>query len=233
MTRTLQLLILVWRGRKYYHCYDNLSLASSSLHQCSHLKNSATANVIPSTTYAVFYVFRDPALLVRVRENIAPYFPSTPLQPPAEARALLNHKSMVKEPLLSSIYAETLRLHVNAYSAVTSPHEDARLGKWFLPKNTLAVLNSEISHMDTDFWNTQGQRHPVTSFWADRFLVDPRDPSSGPMRPELKPEKQAVPAPVSSRDGEAYFSTKGLEGSWFPYGGKWIAASPVLENIRC
>jgi cytochrome P450 len=52
-------------------------------------------------------------------------------------------------------------------------------------------------------------KHPLSEFWADRFLV----PS---------PQDKAKPPPtgagmkgVSSRE----FSLRGLEGSWLPYGG--------------
>lgn len=129
----------------------------------------------------------------------------------------LDHKEVVKEPLLSSVYAETLRVYVNVYAVVTSPHEDVRLGQYFLPKKTLAVMNSAISHMDTEFWNTQGQRHPVQSFWAERFLVDPKNPSSGPVRPECRSMKPGV---SSAQEAGSYFTTQDLDGSWYPYGGK-------------
>lgn len=153
---------------------------------------------------------KQPELLEQVRQRIALYSGPEPVE---------GNRNISEDPLLSSIYAETLRLYVDAYSVVTSPHEDARVGQWLLPKNTPAVLNTAISHMDKGFWNTQDMRHPVEEFWAERFLVDPADPSSGPARRECRPTK-----PTPSVHGEKpYFSTSGLEGSWFPFGGEILS----------
>lgn len=179
---------------------------------------SAVANSVPTTLYAVFHVFRQPELLNRVRQSIALYSGSGPGQ-------VEGNKNVSEDPLLSSIYAETLRLYIDAYAVVTSPHEDTRVGQWLLPKGTLAVLNTAISHMDKSFWNTQHMRHPVDAFWAERFLVDPADPSSGPARMECRPPKSNPPA----GSDKPYFSVSGIEGSWFPFGGKLLY--PALGKL--
>ncbi|KAF2807344.1 uncharacterized protein BDZ99DRAFT_500567 [Mytilinidion resinicola] len=58
----------------------------------------------------------------------------------------------VQNPLLSSIYAETLRLHVKSYFVASSPHADVALDRWWLPEGEIALVNSSISHMDERFW---------------------------------------------------------------------------------
>ncbi len=169
-----------------------------------------------------FHIFRDPLLLARVRETLSDLFSNCPAMD-------INPSKLEKEPLLSSLYAETLRLYVKTYFVVSSPHHDVDLGRWWLPKGRIGLMNAGISQMDGSYWNTQGDAHPVESFWADRFLVDPADPNSGPINPAFRdsdlvhPEKAAV-------DGKPYFSMDGLEGAWFPYGGK-ISDSPPPRAI--
>lgn len=165
-------------------------------------------------------MLRQPELLERVRQRIALYSSSGP-------EHVEDNKNMSEDPLLSSIYAETLRLYIDAYAVVTSPHEDTRVGQWLLPKGTLAVLNTAISHMDKTFWNTQDMRHPVDAFWAERFLVDPADPSSGPARMECRPPKST---PLAGTD-KPYFSVTGLDGSWFPFGGEMLCPVPGQSLI--
>ncbi|KAJ2996335.1 hypothetical protein NUW58_g1007 [Xylaria curta] len=167
-------------------------------------------NVVLSAMFSAFHIFKDTDLLDRVRQDLHKYLGQSNVfdaDPPRLAKEM---------PLLSSIYAETLRLYIKVYSVYSSPHEDVELGKWRLPKGALAILNSEPSHMNSNFWNTKNGEHPVESFWSDRFLVDPSDPDSGPVSPSLrkpstKLDKQTGKGPI--------FSTEGCEGAWIPYGG--------------
>jgi cytochrome P450 len=62
--------------------------------------------------------------------------------------------------------------------------------------------------------------HPVGTFWADRFLINPRDVSSGPISPAVRETQTGwTAAQRADGDGEPFYSTEGLEASWFPYGG--------------
>jgi cytochrome P450 len=120
------------------------------------------------------------------------------------------------------VYAEILRLYTNIYVMVSSPQDDVALGRWSLPKDAIALLNSSVAHKDASFWNTSGGAHPVDSFWSDRFLVTQQDPSTGPINPELRkvwPAKKTPPIQVGDSDGKPSFSAEGLEASYFPYGG--------------
>jgi hypothetical protein len=107
---------------------------------------------------------------------------------------------------------------------VSAPADaDVHLGRWLLPRGSVGVLNSGISHMDTTFWNTRNGQYPVTEFWAGRFLVDPHDPESGPINPAHRQGPYSRPS--DQQDGESedtpFFSMEGTEGSWFPYGGMY------------
>ncbi|KAK0616091.1 cytochrome P450 [Bombardia bombarda] len=180
---------------------------------------AANFNAVSGATLAGFHIFQDRVLLQRLRDEIEAHF-----EPGSDA--LLDRadpKDLLKLPLLSAIYAETLRLHVKVFFMASSPHDNVSLGKWKLPKGGIALVNSSISHTDVSLWNTKNGLHPLDSFWADRFLIDPADPLSGPVKPEAR---TAASRHASVRgDGgvnateRPYFSTEGLDGAWIPYGG--------------
>lgn len=160
---------------------------------------------------SAFHIFKDKDLLARVRHDLQQCTGDRPV------RDIEPHQLEKGMPLLSSVYAETLRLYIKLHSVYSSPHEDVDLGTWKLPKGSPVILSSEPSHMDATFWNTQDGRHPVGSFWADRFIVDPSDPESGPVRPECR---KPLVRPEKYEEMKPYFSTQGCEGAWIPYGGK-------------
>lgn len=178
---------------------------------------AAGSNTVPSVSIACLHIFRDPVLLKRIRDEVDEAFPT------AEDLASASHHQLLKLPLLCSIFAETLRLYVKVFFGFSSPHEDAILGKYRLPKAQLGLWNSDLPHNDDTFWNTKGGRYPINTFWADRFIIDPNDPESGPIRPELR--KREVKAGLMGTDetdgNKPFFSTEGLDGAWVPYGGEF------------
>ncbi|KAI1457886.1 Pfs, NACHT and ankyrin domain protein [Annulohypoxylon moriforme] len=174
---------------------------------------ASVGNLVPTTMLSVYHIFRDRGLLRRVRHDLQEYL-STQTQTIHE----LDPQQLAKDvPLLSSIYAETMRLYIRIYSMYSSPHEEVHVGKWKLPKGALALVTSHPNHMDASFWNTRDGKHPVETFWADRFMVDPFDPSSGPINPKCN---DTLPRPKeASSDQKPYFSMEGCQGAWLPYGG--------------
>ncbi|GAW10852.1 hypothetical protein ANO14919_001870 [Xylariales sp. No.14919] len=98
----------------------------------------------------------------------------------------VGHKALTDIPILSSVYAEILRLYTNIYVMVSSSQDDVTLGRWRLPKNAIGLLNSSASHHDSQFWNTANGAHPVGDFWAGRLLINPQDSSSGPINPAIR-----------------------------------------------
>lgn len=171
------------------------------------LKLRLLTNTNPSAMMALWHIYKDGDILRRVRNELEGISPSM---------KGIDPKRLLKAPLLLSIYAETLRLYIKTYVMVSSPHSDVSLGKWRLPRGKLGLLNSGLSHMDEEFWNTKGGLHPVDSFWADRFLIYPSDSSSGPINPALRTGQRSDRAPNQG----VYYSTEGIEASWFPYGGE-------------
>ncbi|KAI2471074.1 Pfs, NACHT and ankyrin domain protein [Annulohypoxylon bovei var. microspora] len=182
----------------------------------------ATSNAASATSLAAFHIFRDRDLLSRVRSELKAGLPG-----------LLETKQLNKLPLLSSIYAETLRLYSSVFLMVASPPDtDIPLGKWIFPRRSFGLVSPALAHMDENFWNTKDDLYPVDTFWADRFLVYPGNPASGPIKPECRKQK------VEDRgDGEPYYSSEGLEGSWIPYGagagmcpGRFLAKDAIIST---
>ena len=119
---------------------------------------------------------------------------------------------MERNPLLLSMYAETLRFDVQIHISRTSPHRQYSIGNLFVPKNKLMLINTWLAHTDVTVWKTKQDNFPLNDFWAQRFLIDPEAPSSGPT-------KRRLPSHQRTEAEEAHFSTEGLEGAWTPYGG--------------
>lgn len=162
---------------------------------------------------SAFHIFKDPVLLDRVRKDVEGFF--------GENYVLdIDPNKLIKENLLSSVYAETLRLHVKTYFMVSSPHKDVHLGRWSLPKGGIGLMNAGVSHMDEIFWNSRGDEHPVTSFWADRFIIDPTDSQSGPVSPHARDSDLDKLYEAGDGNTTPFFSMSGTEGAWFPYGGE-------------
>jgi cytochrome P450 len=88
---------------------------------------------------------------------------------------------------------------------------------WAINKNERLSIASSNEAMDERIWNvgSDSDPHPLEEFWADRFLVYPNDPNSGPLKARQAPKS---PETVEGR-GEPRFSPEGLENSWIPFSG--------------
>lgn len=136
-------------------------------------------NVVPSAMLVLLHVLRDRGnVLPRVRAEVCAAVDSDSLDVDLD-------KLLHAAPLLSSVYAETLRLHARAHITRSSPHAEVTLESWRLPRGRVCLVNSYASHRDEGFWNTRGGAFPLNQFWAERFLVYPGDPESGPIRADV------------------------------------------------
>lgn len=113
------------------------------------------------------------------------------------------------------MYAETLRFGVQIHIPRNAPHHELEVGGVRIQKNKLVMANTWLAHMDEAVWNTKGGEMPLDEFCAERFLVDPEDPSSGPSKERVS----TTPNQKAKNDG-VRFSTDGLEGGWIPFGGR-------------
>ncbi|KAK8069263.1 cytochrome p450 domain-containing protein [Apiospora phragmitis] len=92
-------------------------------------------NVVSTSMFSAFHVFKDKNLLARVQQEIGEF---------ASADGSLKdtdpHKLGKDATVLLSVYAETLRKYIKVYYSVYSaPHEDVDLGRWVLPRGALAI----------------------------------------------------------------------------------------------
>lgn len=120
---------------------------------------------------------------------------------------------------MQSIYAETLRLRMGLLINRTSQSKEVRMGPWRFPPNAPIAISTTTAATNAEIWNDARGKHPLDRFWADRFLVFPDDPESGPLRKPLR-VLNAKKLPTASGDAASAptFSLDGLAGGWIPYG---------------
>ncbi|KAK7698161.1 hypothetical protein SLS64_012836 [Diaporthe eres] len=177
--------------------YDHAAIASQDFGAIWAVRNSITA-----ASWSIFEIYRDPELLASVRAEV-------------DACALKREDGsihfdidqLLRLPVLQAVYAETLRLRMHFYIIRMPDTVDMSIRDWIIPRQKVVVASTTVAHMDTEAWDTGLQNeHPLDQFWIGRFLKCPPGSEKG----EAKAQTTAI-APE--------FSTKGLEGSWIPYGG--------------
>lgn len=111
---------------------------------------------------------------------------------------------LLRLPVLQAVYAETLRLRMHFYIIRMPDRVDMNIRDWIIPRQKVVVTSTTVAHMDREVWDTGLENeHPVDQFWIGRFLKYPQESDGSNSKGTSSPE----------------FSTKGLEGSWVPYGG--------------
>lgn len=187
----------------------------------------ANINVHPMAIWTILEVFRDKSLLARVRAELqAANLTGMKLRDKTEQLSSL--------PLLQSIYAEVLRLRVELQSVFYSEHEEIQINQWRFPRKSVILAPIGPAHRDANFWNTRDGAKPLDTFWADRFLVYPNDPQSGP-------QKKRPSGGFSNRlpdhpdRAEPKFVGSGLANSYMPFGvgervcpGRFFAKREIL-----
>lgn len=164
----------------------------------------------------ILEVVQRPALLERVRAEIAPHIDPSSLK--RHGHPSIDIGGLCQEPLIQSIYAEVLRVHNGTVIARVPQTSDFSINGWAFTKGDPIMVSSYDTAREPSVWNqgTSEEPHPVDEFWPERFLVDPKNPASGPTR-----RSQAEPsaAPQTIEGAAPYFSLEGTSGSWVPYGG--------------
>lgn len=182
---------------------------------------SSNANAISCAIWMLLEIYRDPRLLARVAEEVASaQRPSTD----GDGPVAFDIVKLCEGPFLQSVYAETLRLRISLLISRVPEDDDFHLGEWILRKNVVITMSTVIAAMNEGLWSSggEGNPHPLGKFWAERFLVYPDRPQSGPVRKHTASAEDAqVKAPVLDppRSTTPEFSIDGLAGGWIPYGG--------------
>jgi len=169
-------------------------------------------------------VFRDPALLSRIRSEV-----KGSVTPREISTACFDVNDLLKLPRLKAVYAESLRLRIHVIIPREPDRDDLRVSEWVCPKNSTILVATHPAHMDHNVWNTgSNNAHPVDQFWAERFLVYPNDPRSGPytkestVAEEVRDAREAEEGPPDARSHDSsgpQCIISGAAGHWFPYGG--------------
>lgn len=166
-----------------------------------------------AAVWTIIEIFRDKDVLSRVRAELqsAGFTGITTDQDIDQFLGL---------PLLQSIHAEILRLRVDVQSVFTSDREDIRINEWRFPRKSLLLVPTGAAHKDENFWNTKNGKYPLNRFWADRFLLYPNDPQSGPRKKTVveieKAAQQQKKIAVATSDPK--FISSGLANSFMPFG---------------
>ena len=131
-----------------------------------------------------------------------------------------NIDSLCSKPLLQSAYAETLRLYTSLFALRSPAHGDFHLGDWRIPEGKIIAVDSRVSHMDKHVWNTGRmatdgkETHPLSQFWAARFLEYDNDTTSGPLKSrKSKPKAVGVNPPLDRKSDGPRFTMEGLSGA--------------------
>lgn len=139
-------------------------------------------------------VAKDPILFDAVRKEALSAYVTNP----ETGQRILDIPKLLALPLLQSVYAESLRLHVsiNVTREIITP---VTLNGHQLQKGALIQAPTELAHYDESVWSTDG--HPASEFWGARFVT----------YVETRTEDGCV-------EKVPQFNIAGRSGQWFPYG---------------
>ncbi|KAJ4291450.1 hypothetical protein N0V88_006045 [Collariella sp. IMI 366227] len=182
---------------------------------------AASANVIPATIWVLLNTLLSKNLEERVTSEMADCFD--------EAKNAFELSALYGKPLLNAVYLEALRHCVATTSARNPVIDNFKLRGWNMPRDSLMLSISWFGAHDPHFWNTgrvlaSGQaEHPVSTYWAERFLEYPDDPTTGPVRKPngtiTQPGKKRERTPADDRTAKAVSHSAALQGHFYPYGG--------------
>ncbi|XMA15626.1 hypothetical protein WAI453_008417 [Rhynchosporium graminicola] len=176
----------------------------------------ANANIVPIIGWSIIDTLVRPELLIQARKEIASLSSSS-----GKGAEDLNMPKLLASPLLQSIYSEELRLRNGVMIQRVPLVDNFKVGDWKLPKGDMIIASSWHEQRDKAVWNegpVNGEFHSVEDFWAERFLVYPNDPNSGPAKPgrDTKPKPKLA---VKDSDNVPKYTTDFVTGSYIPYGG--------------
>lgn len=166
---------------------------------------------MPAAAWFLIEILRDPQLHQEVQNKLH----TATQHNSAQQATQFSPTEVVEDPLLQSIYAETLRLRVASLVVREAAQCTFSFRGWQILKDKTILVSSHTEAMNKQIWNTgPSNGHPLDKFWHSRFLVDPKVPGSGPLK---EPKKHR--ADNSGTLAAPYFSMDGVAGSWIPYGG--------------
>lgn len=165
-------------------------------------------NTIPLIKWALVELIQDPALLHRVREEVA----TAIVTDSDSGRLRIDAGVLVGLPLLQSIFTELLRLHVS-FSAVREALKPVMVGGYQIPKGSLLHASTDMAHLQEDVWGAEG--HLADTFWAERHLYYEENTSA-------EHTNTTTAAAASDVRRQPRFSMKGRGWAFFPFSGGYL-----------
>ncbi|KAK3353843.1 cytochrome P450 [Lasiosphaeria hispida] len=122
------------------------------------------ANSIPIAAWALFELVQDPSLWKAVQEEAESAFEAHPVS----GERVLNIQTMLGLPLLQSVYAEALRLHVSVNVTREVISDTTTIAGYQLPKHALIQAPTYIASLNEKVWGTA--ENSASEFWAYRHI---------------------------------------------------------------
>ncbi|KAK4459164.1 cytochrome P450 [Cladorrhinum samala] len=158
---------------------------------------ASNGNLLPAVFWFVYEALKDSVLRDSLLREVEPCMDG-------EGKEKVDIMKLATQPLLQSVYAETLRLRVAIAVTRVSEQNDFNLGGYRVPKGQPVVVFTRPAGLNEDAWRKAGRggcvKKSLEEFWAERFLVDSRKEEEG-------------------QEKRKEFSMEGLAGCWLPYGG--------------
>lgn len=160
----------------------------SALPLTPHMFSRANANAIIAAFWANLEIFRDPALLSKIRHSIRSSVDSS-----VQSNLRFDIEKLIRQPLLQSVYAETLRLRVHVYItrcserkisiSTTGLSPKTRLFSSLLPRHIWTKVPGTAVEMDPNLSPSSG---PSVSSYTQMILI------AGPRRKPLTRHKLGI-----------------------------------------
>ena len=125
---------------------------------------SQNANTAPVITWCLIEIVQDPALFKALRAEVQHVLEVDP----RTGKRTLDYSKLANLPLLASVYAESMRLHVSV-NITRLVEQDMKFDGFKLKKGALVQSPSGLGHLEHAHWSKPN--HPAEQFWAERFIV--------------------------------------------------------------
>lgn len=134
----------------------------------------------------------------------------------------LDMSRILANPLLQSTYSEELRLRNGVIIQRVPAVDTSTIGPWKFSKGKKKSSHLLVTEKrDRSVWNEGPVNgvllHSVEDFWAERFIVYPNEPNSGPRKHGRNSKPRAKT--VSEEVGSPKFSTDSVTGAYIHFGG--------------
>lgn len=114
-------------------------------------------------TWMTMEVIKDQDLFQTVRQELKGAFATDS----ETGLPCLNPQKVIALPILQSVYAEVLRMHMSM-NITREVIEPTQFEGYVLEKGAIIQGPSELIHYDEEHWGAEG--HPASEFWAYRHI---------------------------------------------------------------